>query len=166
VAERYCGRCKNRRVLRPIGLSVEPVPCPNCTGEQPAGKSPPLSRPKPDAPMKRGAAISPATPAQRAKVKGMCCIVCGRDSYRLPIHPAHLIDRSLCPEGADDELAVVPLCVACHRLYDDGELSLLEHLEPRWREELAFAVRRFGLISTLKRVTNERWAPEAERRAA
>lgn len=99
--------------------------------------------------------VSPASPAQRSKVKLLSCLVCAGDH----VHPAHLIDRSLCPTGADDPRAVVPLCPGCHRDYDEGALSILEHLEPRYRLELAFAVERFGLISTLERVTCETWRP-------
>ena len=96
--------------------------------------------------------ISPASPRQRAKVKGAVCIVCAGD----PCDPAHLIDRSLCPEGADDPRAVVALCRGCHRLYDEHALSILEVLEPYHREELAYAVLRFGLVATYRRVTGER----------
>lgn len=101
-------------------------------------------------------AISPASPAQREAVRWKSCLVCAG----APVHPAHLIDRSLCPTGADDALAVVALCPSHHRQYDDHELSILEYLEPHHRDELAFAVKRFGLISTLERVTGERWRPE------
>jgi hypothetical protein len=99
--------------------------------------------------------ISPASPAQRAKVKGRACIVCAHPG---PCHPAHLIDRSL--GGGDDPRAVVPLCPLHHRLYDEHKLDLLGDLEPRYREELAYAVELVGLVRALQRVTNERWAPE------
>lgn len=100
--------------------------------------------------------ISPAAPAQRMAVLGRPCLVCGEDQV---VHPAHVISRGMCGEGADDPRAVVPMCPIHHRLYDDGKLSILEYLEPRFRVELAFAVERFGLISTLERVTNEGWRP-------
>lgn len=98
--------------------------------------------------------ISPATPQQRDKVRERACIVCTDG----PCHPAHLIDRSI--GGGDDVLDVVALCPTCHRAYDDGQLSLLEHLEPHWRTELAAAVERVGLVAALNRITNERWTPE------
>lgn len=100
-------------------------------------------------------AVSPASPEQRAFVQGHGCLICGAT----PVDPAHLISRAACPEGADRALAVVPICRAHHRLYDDGKLSLLEYLEPHHRHELAFAIERFGLISTLEFVTNQRWRP-------
>lgn len=99
--------------------------------------------------------ISPATPQQRARVKDRDCIVCGGT----PVDPAHLLSRSVCPDGADDPRAVIALCRRHHREFDEGGLSVLEHLEPSQREELAFAVQRFGLISTLEFVTNQKWRP-------
>jgi hypothetical protein len=112
-------------------------------------------------PPRRGA-VSPATPTQRAKVRDRACIVC--DAH--PCDPAHLIDRSLAPSAGDDSRAVVPLCRRCHREYDDGQLDLLPHLEPRWREEIAFAVEAVGLLSALRRITGQRWAPVVERLVA
>jgi hypothetical protein len=73
----------------------------------------------------------------------------------------HLIDRSL--GGDDDPRAVVPACWRCHRLYDEGRLSLLEHLERRYRAELAYAVELAGLLGALRRITNARWAQERGR---
>lgn len=96
-----------------------------------------------------------ASIAQRRKVAGQSCVVCG-DS---PCHPAHVIDRAL--GGDDDPRAVVALCPPHHRAYDTGRLSLLEHLEPRHREELAYAVSLVGLLAALRRLTNQRWCPDA-----
>jgi hypothetical protein len=103
--------------------------------------------------LKRGDGFA-ASPAQRKKVRLVPCIRCGRDG----VHPAHVIDRSL--GGDDDPRAVVPLCPECHRLYDVGAISILEHLEPHYRVELAYAVELVGLITAIERITNERWAPE------
>lgn len=97
--------------------------------------------------------ISPASPAQRAAVKDRGCIVCAE----VPVDPAHLLSRSVCPDQADDARAVVALCREHHRAYDLGEIGVLEFLEPYQRVELAFAVERFGLISTLEFVTKRRW---------
>lgn len=98
--------------------------------------------------------ISEASPEQRAAIKARPCLVDA--SHRGKSHPAHLIPRGLLTEGQEDARAVVPLCPTCHHLYDEGGLDLLPFLEPRARIELAFAVERFGLLSTLRRVTNER----------
>jgi hypothetical protein len=116
---------------------------------------------KASAPRSRSRAISPATPAQRARVKGHPCIVldpaqpicCG------PVQPAHLIDRSLAPAAGDHPLAVVPLCAHHHRLYDDHKLDLSPYLEPMWRESVAWAVEAVGLFGALKRITGCDWAP-------
>jgi hypothetical protein len=103
--------------------------------------------------LRQGRGISPASKAQREKVRLVPCIRCGTDGC----HPAHVIDRSL--GGDDDPRAVVPLCPRCHRLYDDGAISILEHLEPHYRVELAYAVVLVGLVAAIERTTNERWAP-------
>jgi hypothetical protein len=95
------------------------------------------------------------SPAQRSKVEFAPCVRCAREGC----HPAHVIDRSIAPDPAGDPRAVVPLCPECHRLYDTGVVSILEHLEPHYRAELAFAVERVGLIPALERVTNSRWRP-------
>ncbi len=125
----------------------------------------PRPRPRADlvtrAPKKRARAISVASPAQRAAIADSCCIVCGAPGC----HPAHLIDKSLVEDVDGDPRAVVPLCPGHHRAYDEQGLSILNHLEPHGRAALAYAVERFGLISTLERVTNERWAPVAPRAA-
>jgi hypothetical protein len=105
-------------------------------------------------PKKRRKPVSPASPEQRAKVKvEASCVVCGSDH----VHPAHLIDRSL--GGDDDPRAVVALCPAHHREYDDDFLSLVEYLEPYYREEVAYAVMTVGIVRALERLTNQRWAP-------
>ena len=52
------------------------------------------------------------------------CRVCGRD----PVDAAHIIPRSLAPNGAEQQDNIVPLCRSCHRLYDEGFLSLEEYL--------------------------------------
>ena len=98
-----------------------------------------------------------ASLAQREKVSGMPCIVTGWGQ----VDPAHLIDRSLTTVGQDDPRAVVPIRRDIHRMYDTGTFDLLPYLEPNHREELAFAVERVGLLATLRRVTNTRWAEAA-----
>jgi hypothetical protein len=100
----------------------------------------------------RRAPISPASSLQRAKVAGQVCVV--SDCAEHHCHPAHLIDRSL--GGDDDPRAVVPLCPIHHDLYDNSDLSLLEHLEPHYRAELAYAVELVGLQAAIKRITNDR----------
>jgi hypothetical protein len=91
------------------------------------------------------------SPAQREKVAGLGCLVCGR---RGRVDPAHLVPRTL--GGCDDESCVVPLCRWCHRAYDDGELDLVGYLEPRWRAEVAHAILHLGLIGALRRLSGRR----------
>jgi hypothetical protein len=101
----------------------------------------------------RRTAVSPASEAQRAKVAGQGCLVCGKR----PVDPAHLVPRSL--GGCDHPDCVIPLDRCCHRAYDRGELDLLAQLEPRFRAELAHALRHLPLIAVLRRVTGMRWVP-------
>jgi hypothetical protein len=95
--------------------------------------------------------ISPASQAQRAKVAGQPCLVCGKR----PVDPAHLVPRSL--GGCDDAACCVPLCRVDHRRYDRGELDLLPHLEPHYRAELAHVLGHLGLLALLRCVTGVRW---------
>lgn len=99
----------------------------------------------------RRSRIAPASDAQRAKVAGQRCLVCGER----PVDPAHLVPRSL--GGCDHADCVVPLCRVHHRVYDRGEFDLLPHLEPRHRAELAHAVLHIGLLRLLRRLTGTRW---------
>jgi hypothetical protein len=97
--------------------------------------------------------VSPASEAQRAKVAGQACLVCGKR----PVDPAHLAPRSL--GGCEDAHCSIPLCRACHRRYDRGELDLLPRLEPGYRTELAHALAHLSLLSLLRLVTGTRWRP-------
>ncbi len=100
--------------------------------------------------------VSVCTPEQRAKAQWQGCIVSGD---RQNVTPAHVISKGFTRVGQDDPRAVVGLRVDLHRLYDTGQLDLLPALEASCREELAFAVERVGLLTTLRRVTNQRWGP-------
>jgi hypothetical protein len=108
--------------------------------------------------------ISPASPAQRAKVnaEGIVCVGCRRpQSEWLALDPAHVVDRSR--GGCDSPLCVVPLCRAgdgsgCHHEYDEGDLDLLKLLEPHFREEQAHAVLHLGIAGAFRRTTNDRHA--------
>jgi hypothetical protein len=94
------------------------------------------------------------TPAQRERVRGKPCLCCGGSAY---VDPAHLIDRGTAPSAADNPRAVVPLCRWCHQSFDDGDLDLSPWLEPRYREEVAWAVEAVGLFAALRRITKRRW---------
>jgi HNH endonuclease len=91
----------------------------------------------------RRSPFSPASRAQRDKVRAPACLVCGA---RL-VDPAHLVPRSL--GGCDDPDCVLPLCRSHHRMYDRGELDLLAALERRFRCELAHGLLHVGLLGLL-----------------
>lgn len=96
-----------------------------------------------------------ASEAQRAKVRGARCIVCGEG----PVDPAHLVARAR--GGCDHSDCVVALCRRHHREFDRGALDLLPHLEPDHRAELAHAAGHLPLLALLLRLTGVRWAPES-----
>ena len=108
-----------------------------------------------------GGSFAAASAAQRRKVAGRPCLVCGaRDG----VDPAHIAPRSR--GGCEHPNCVVALCrFRCHRAFDDGRLDLLPYLEPRHRRELAHALQHLGLVELLERLTAERWGPVAERAA-
>lgn len=101
--------------------------------------------------------LAPASKAQRAKVAGSRCLVCGRATR---VDPAHLIPRSL--GGCDDPACVVALCRPCHGAYDAGALDLVADLEPGYRLEAAHAVSHVGLVGALRRLSGRRPIPVDE----
>jgi hypothetical protein len=101
-------------------------------------------------PLERSPSLG-ASPAQRGKVAGRACIVCGATTA---IDPAHVIPRSL--GGCDHPDCVVALCRLHHRAYDRGRLDLVAYLEPDFRREAAHAVWHVGLAGALRRVSNQR----------
>lgn len=106
------------------------------------------------APKKRRA-ISPASPAQRAKVKDAVSIVSGQE----PCDPMHLVSRSI--GGCDHELCVLPATRAEHRAYDEGELDLSPYLMNHI-PEVAHALTHVNgsLLRLMRIVTGKRWVPE------
>lgn len=68
------------------------------------------------------AAISPASEAQRAKVKDQLSII----SAKAPCDPMHIWDRRL--GGCDDALCVVPATRFEHRDYEEKRLDILPAL--------------------------------------
>ena len=134
-------------------------------GRPPAQRTPlrrrtPLARGA-DAQLRPSALAQTATPiaqrpmaasqAQRAKIIGAACVVCGQTRG---ITPAHLAARTA--GGCDDPACVVPACWVHHRAFDAGRLDLLPYLEPRWRTEIAHAVAHLGLIGAYRRLTGGR----------
>lgn len=77
------------------------------------------------------------------------CRVCGT----LPVEAAHIISRSLAPNGGEGWDNIIPLCREHHREYDAHRLDLLPHLTAG---EQAQAVRAAGGIITALRVITGR----------
>lgn len=75
------------------------------------------------------------------------CRVCGRE----PVDAAHIVPRSLAPNGGEQQDNIVPLCRPCHRLYDEGFLSLEEYLTAA---EAACAVLLAGSLRAALRVVS------------
>jgi hypothetical protein len=77
-----------------------------------------------------------ASEAQRAKLAGALCLVCGRQ----PVDPAHLVPQRFGSCGDPD--CVIPLCRAHHRLYDAARLALAPYLGTgeQFAAELAHAL--------------------------
>jgi hypothetical protein len=76
-----------------------------------------------------------ASDAQRAKVAGLPCLVCGRS----PVDPAHLVPQRF--GGCGDPDCVIPLCRAHHWLFDRARLALSPYLDrERLAAELAHAL--------------------------
>lgn len=126
-------------------------------------RSQPLRRTplKRSAPKKRSRGVSPASPAQRAKVKDAVSLM----SARGPCDPTHVWDRSL--GGCDHPDCVIPLTRAEHRLYDDHKLDILAAMVAGgYVAELQHALGHVdgSLTRLLTRVTGERWIPESEAR--
>lgn len=103
---------------------------------------------------KRRRPVSPASTAQRAKVREALSIVSGQPGC----DPAHLWPRSL--GGCDDPLCVVPLTRAEHDAYDNGDLDLTPHLiREGCVAELQHALTHThgSLLRLLERVSGQQW---------
>jgi hypothetical protein len=109
-----------------------------------------------------------ASPAQRAKVADMPCIVTGAEGIEGAIvDPAHLWPRSM--GGCSDPLCVVPLRRDIHDLFEDGKFDLYPYLTPArhsdaWKAELIHALEHADMSMTrlLHELTGERHLPESE----
>lgn len=76
-----------------------------------------------------------ASEAQRAKVAGAACLVCGRR----PVDPAHLVPQRY--GGCEQADCVVPLCRAHHRIFDRARLVLAPFIcEEALAAEIAHAL--------------------------
>lgn len=78
--------------------------------------------------------LVPASPAQREKVAGACCIVCGRS----PVDAAHIVPQQL--GGCADPACAIPLCRVDHKRYDGKTLVLAPYLAEGFEAELEHAL--------------------------
>ncbi len=98
-----------------------------------------------------------ASPAQRRKVAGLGCAVCGRR----PVDPAHLVPQRL--GGCAHPACVIGLCRTHHRLYDIGELRLAPHLRRGFAAERRHALLHVGAAKLRRALAEGGWpAPWAE----
>lgn len=96
------------------------------------------------------------TPEQKERCAERVCLVCGEWFGRC--QPAHLVPRGhpkLSSVSADDVRAVVPLCPADHRLFDEGKIDLLPYIEPTWRDSQEWAAGAVGLVSASRSIRGE-----------
>jgi hypothetical protein len=101
--------------------------------------------------------FTPASKEQRAKVRELACVVCGKDIFEQTIHPAHLTPRS--KGGCDAAECVIALCAYDHRRFDDGELDLLSVLTASWpayRPEVAHMLEHLNPVELLEQLANDR----------
>lgn len=118
--------------------------------------------------LKRGKGFA-ASKAQQDKVRGLPCVVCGRDGYEAQVDPAHVYPRRLAPCDCAD--GVVPLCRDCHARYEDPNqpFDLLPALITcGYRAELVHAVvaHEAPLLHLLEQVTGCEWMPSPKREEA
>jgi hypothetical protein len=97
--------------------------------------------------------LVPASEAQRAKVRGRDCLICGRK----PVDPAHIVPRK--HGGCDHPDCVIPLCRPCHRAYDTRNFNLWPwlHRTRRYHRELAHARAHIGLRNLRRGVSGRGW---------
>jgi len=95
-----------------------------------------------------------ASEAQRAKVAGAACLVCGRR----PVDPAHLVPQRF--GGCEQADCVVPLCRAHHRIFDRARLALAPFLsDSQHRAELAHARGHVGAERLHEALAGGGWPP-------
>ena len=80
------------------------------------------------------------------------CRVCRRRER--PVEAAHILPRSVVPNGGEDGRNIVPLCREHHGEYDADRLDLLPWLSP---EEQSYAVELAGgIIAALRIISGKR----------
>lgn len=71
-----------------------------------------------------------------------------------PIDAAHVIPRSLAPNGGEHSNAIVELCRHCHTRYDMHDLDLLPYLS--MAEQLSAVTVAGGIEAARRQITGER----------
>lgn len=97
------------------------------------------------------------TDEQKARVAERACAVCrGHAGFCTPAHVVPRGHPKMSDEAADDSRAVVPLCLGCHREFDEGAIDLTAYLEPAYRDSQEWAAGAVGLASALRSITGQR----------
>jgi hypothetical protein len=107
--------------------------------------------------LRQGRGISPASKAQREKVRDRVSIV----SAQGPCDPCHLVSRA--QGGCSHPDCVIPLTRAEHGAFDDGRLDILPFLIAHgcWVElGHAVLVHHYDPVSLAERCTGDRYVPE------
>ena len=83
---------------------------------------------------------------------GNRCRVCR--TGQPPIDAAHVIPRSLAPNGGEHADAIVELCRECHNKFDSHQLDLLPYLS--LREQLSAVAISGGIEAARRQITGRR----------
>jgi hypothetical protein len=142
-----------KRGVTPIAKpeKVEKTPMPLKRAKPLERRVPPRAAQRPS--LKR-TQLGRTTPEQKQRVAGRRCLVCAEHAGHC--HPAHVIPRGhpkMTDVAADDTRAVVPLCFAHHRQFDDAKIDLLPYLEPEWRDAQEWAAGAVGLAAAMRSIT-------------
>lgn len=116
--------------------------------------------PKGKATLKRRRGLS-ASPQQQRKVRGLACIVCGKDRFETTITAMHVYPRRFAACDCAD--GVVSGCIECHPEYEAKRIDLLPLLVAHgFRKELVHAVVEHDapIFHVLEIVTGTVWVPE------
>lgn len=105
----------------------------------------------------RSTPLGHCTDEQKARVAEAACAVCrGHAGFCTPAHVVPRGHPKMSDEAADDPRAVVPLCLSCHREFDEGAIDLTAYLEPAYRDSQEWAAGAVGLASALRSITGQR----------
>lgn len=150
-------RLANDALSHQAKADVLPIAKPERRKKGPKGLARTRMEPKPST--LKHTKLGRTTEAQKERCSNQVCIVCGK-WYGL-CEPAHVVARGtpkVSDAAADDVRAVVPLCPGpegCHRLFDEGKIDLLPHLEPAWRDSQEWAAGAVGLATAMRSITGE-----------